>query len=315
MGSSNVNAAMEELRGRYERLSLLYQVSNVIHSTLDPVEAFNLLIREAVRITHANSGSLVLVNPTTGFLEIQATHGLPPKAEMLKLRVGEGLTGWVARVGKSLLVNDVRSDRRYIMLTENIRSELVVPLEVDGEVRGVINVDSDKTGAFTAEDQQLLEDIAVQATRVIRNTWLYEQLRLKAQLFESLSSVSRIINSTINLDEALTAVTREACVLMRGKMCSLLLLDESRQWLDLQASYGAGQAYLSKPRLNAEESLLGVVVRRRKPIQVENVQLSSLYQNLSVARQEGLVSLLSVPLIYNDSATGVDYWDTLGGNG
>jgi signal transduction histidine kinase len=305
MGSGNVNKAMEELRARYERLSLLYQVSNVIHSTLDPVEAFSLLIKEAVRITRANSGSLVLVNPTTGFLEIQASHGLPPRAEFLKLRVGEGLTGWVARAGKSLLVDDVRTDRRNIMLTESARSELVVPLEVDGEVRGVINVDSTKVGAFTIEDQQLLEDIAVQAARVIRNTWLYEQFRLKAQLFESLSSVSRIINSTINLDEALTAVTREACVLMRGKMCSLLLLDEGRQWLDLRASHGAGQAYLSKPRLNVEESLLGVVVRRKKPVQVENVQLSSRYQNVSVARQEGLVSLLSVPLVYNDSATGV----------
>jgi signal transduction histidine kinase len=296
---------MEELRARYERLSLLYQVSNVIHSTLDPVEAFSLLIKEAVRITRANSGSLVLVNPTTGFLEIQASHGLPPKAEFLKLRVGEGLTGWVARVGKSLRVDDVRTDRRNIMLTESARSELVVPLEVDGEVRGMINVDSTKVGAFTIEDQKLLEDIAVHAARVIRNTWLYEQFRLKAQLFESLSSVSRIINSTINLDEALTAVTREACVLMRGKMCSLLLLDESRQWLDLRASHGAGQAYLSKPRLNVEESLLGVVVRRKKPVQVENVQLSSRYQNVRVARQEGLVSLLSVPLVYNDSATGV----------
>lgn len=305
MESPTLNKAMEELRARYERLSLLYQVSNLIHSTLDPVEAFNLLIKEAVRITHGSSGSLVLINPTTGFLEIQASHGLPPKAELLKLRVGEGLTGWVARAGKSLIVDDVRIDHRYIELTKSVRSELVVPLEVDGEVSGVINVDSRKVGAFTIDDQQLLEDIAVEAARVIRNTWLHEQLRLKAQLFESLSSVSRIINSTLNLDEALRAVTREACVLMRGKMCSLLLLDESRQWLDLQASYGAGPAYLSKSRLNVEESLLGVVVRRKKPVHVENVQLSSRYQNVNVARQDGLVSVLSVPLIYNDSATGV----------
>ncbi len=305
MRSTAANKALEDLRARYERLSVLYQVSNVIHSTLDPVEAFSLLIKEAVRITRGNSGSLVLINPTTGFLEIQASHGLPPKAELLKLRVGEGLTGWVARVGKSLMVDDVRTDRRYIMLMDSARSELVVPLEVDGEVRGVLNVDSKKVGAFTIEDQQMLEDIAVQAARVIRNTWLYEQLRLKAQLFESLSSVSRIINSTINLDEALTAVTREACELMRGKMCSLLLLDESRQWLDLRASFGAGPAYLSKPRLNVEDSLLGVVVRRKKPVHVENVQLSTRYQNVSVARQDGLVSLLSVPLVYNNSATGV----------
>ena len=75
-------------------------------------------------------------------------------------------------------------------------------------------------------------------------------------------------------------------------------------WLDLRASYGAGKAYLNKPRLSVEESLLGVVVRRKKPLQVENVQTSSRYQNIEVARREGLVSLLSVPLLFAGQATG-----------
>src|SRR5205085_2271987 len=160
----------------------------------------------------------------------------------------------------------------------------------NGEVRGVLNVDSDRPDAFTSEDQEVLEALAKQAATVIHHTWLYEQLRLKARLFESLASVSRTINSTLNLDDALRAITREACVLMQAKMCSLMLLDETHQWLDLRASFGAGEAYLRKPRLNIEESLVGVVVRRKKPLQVGNVQTSSRYQNLDVARREGLVA-------------------------
>ena len=91
---------------------------------------------------------------------------------------------------------------------------------------------------------------------------------------------------------------------MRAKMCSLMLLDPTGQWLDLRASYGAGDAYLNKPRLTTEESLLGIVVRRKKPMQVENVQASSRYQNGEVARREGLVSLLSVPLLFEGQAIG-----------
>ena len=151
------------------------------------------------------------------------------------------------------------------MLRGNVRSELAVPLIVNDEVRGVLNVDSERQDAFSAYDQELLEALAVQASRVIQNTWLYEQLRLKARLFESLANVSRTINSTLGLNDALKVVTREACVLMRAKMCSLMMLDESREWLDLRANYGAGEAYVSKPRLNITESLLGVVVRRKKP--------------------------------------------------
>jgi GAF domain-containing protein len=150
----------------------------------------------------------------------------------------------------------VTQDAHYVAARRGVRSELAVPLEVNGETRGVLNVDSDRADAFSADDQGLLQELAVQAAKVIHNTWLYEQLRLKARLFESLASVSRTINSTLNLDETLRVITREACVLMRARMCSLMMLDESREWLDLRASHGAGEAYLKKPRLSVEDPIV-----------------------------------------------------------
>jgi signal transduction histidine kinase len=295
---------LAELRARYDRLNVLHQVGTVIHSTLEPQEALQLIIREAARIMRATSGSLVLINPTNGILEIHASHGLPDRAAELKLRVGEGITGWVARTGKPARVGEVSKDPRYIMLRPEVRAELAVPLEVNGELRGVLNVDSEQAEAFSAADQELLEALAQQAARVIQNTWLYEQLRLKARLFESLASVSQTINSTLSLDDALNVITREASVLMRARMCSLMLLDQAGEWLDLRSSYGAGEAYLRKPRVSVEEGLLGVVVRRKKPLQVPNVQTSSRYQSVEVAQKEGLVALLSVPLVFSGKAIG-----------
>jgi len=295
---------LANLKARYERLNLLYQVSNVIHSTLEPHKALQLIVDEAVQLMRASSGSVALLNPTTGLLEIEAARGLPLAASKLKLKLGEGVTGWVARAGKPARVGDVSKDPRYVMVRRNVRSELAVPLEVNGVVRGVLNVDSDRLDAFSAENQELLQELGGQAAKVIHNTWLYEQLRLKARLFESLVSVGQAINSTLNLDDALQVITREACQLMAGKMCSLLLLDDTCEWLDLCASHGASEAYLNKPRLSAAESLLGIVVRRKKPLQVENVQTSSRYQHVDIARRGGLVSLLSVPLVFGGEALG-----------
>lgn len=295
---------LTELRERNARLTLLNDISNVIHATLDSQEALNLILREAVRVMRAASGSVALINPTDGLLEIQASQGLPADARDMRLRVGQGITGWVARTGKPARVADVRADRRYVLVRPEVRSELAVPLAVAGETRGVLNVDSDREDAFSAADQELLEALAVQAAKVIHTTWLYEQLQLKARLFESLANVSRAINSTLNVDDALQAVTREACQLMGGKVCSLLLLDDTGEWLDLRASHGAGRAYLNKPRLAVADSLLGMVVRRKKPSQVENVQTSARYQHVEVARREGLVSLLGVPLLFSGAAIG-----------
>jgi len=299
-----MNMEPAKLELSHERLQLLYQVSNVIHGTLDSQEALQLIVGEAVRLMNATSGSVVLVNPTTGVLEISASQNLPGAAKRLMLQVGEGITGWVARHGRAARVGDVTRDPRYVPVRRGVKSELAVPLEVNGEIRGVLNVDSDRTDAFDPEDQRLLEELAVQAAKVIHKTWLYEQLRLKVHLFETLAGVSRTINSTLNLDEALRAITSEACSLMSARMCSLMMLDTGREWLDLRASFGAGEGYIKKPRLAVAESLLGVVVRRKKPLQVPNVQVSSRYQNVEVARLEGLVSLLSVPLLFAGQAIG-----------
>src|SRR5690348_2395624 len=119
-----MNDELAELKKRYDRLNLLFQVSNVIHSTLDSQEALQLILREAVRVMRASSGSVILVNPTTGFLEIHASIGLAANATKLKLRVGEGITGWVARTGKPARVGDVKHDPRYVIVQPKTRSEL-----------------------------------------------------------------------------------------------------------------------------------------------------------------------------------------------
>jgi signal transduction histidine kinase len=300
-----MNTELIQLRVRCERLEQLMQVGNVIHSTLDPQEALRLILDQAVRVTRATSGSVMLLNPTTNVLEIQAALGLPATASDVKLLISEGITGWVARKGLAVRCGDVSKDGRYVSLRPEVKSELAVPLLVNGETRGVLNVDSDRLEAFTAADQELLEALALMATKVILNTWLYEQYRLKARLFEALARVGQTINSALNLDDALQLITREACLMMQAKMCSLMLMDGTREWLELRASYGASEVYRQRPRISAAESLVGAVVRRRKAIMVENVQTSSRYTSVALARDEGLVSLLSVPLVFANQCIGV----------
>ena len=82
-------------------------------------------IREMSGCMRASSGSIILINPKNGLLEIETSTGLPAGSDTLKLKPGEGITGWVARTGKPACVGDVRQDSRYIMgkdLVENYPS-------------------------------------------------------------------------------------------------------------------------------------------------------------------------------------------------
>jgi len=286
-----------------EQYKQLYLVSKVIHSTLDQQEALDLIIREAVRLVNATTGSLVLINPINGFLEIQAAYGLPKGTE-LKLRVGEGITGWVAQQGKSAIVQNVDKDERYVQVHKHTKSELAVPLSINGVLSGVVNVDSEKLNSFNQNDLALLTELTNQAALVIHNAFLYEQSQIKANLFESLITVGQTINSTLDLDEALNAITREASNLMDARTCALQLLDETNNRLSLVASFGAGENYLNKPDVILSESFLGSVVRLKKPLQIENVQTSNAYQQQDIARNEGLFALLSIPLVFGSKAIG-----------
>jgi len=293
-----------DLTAHLKRLESLLRVSQVIHSTLELRESLKLILGEAIQLVDGTSGLLALMNPTTGFLEIEAAQGLPAAARAVRLRLGEGLPGRVARTGRPTLVSDTSVDADYLQLRPDVTCELAVPLLVAGEVRGVLAIQSVRRDSFTTASLALLEELSMLASPAIRNTWLYEQARLKARFHESLVRVGQIINSTLSLDEALQVITREARNLLKAKMCSLMMLDETGTWLDLRASHGSGERYRSKPRLSVDESFAGIVVRRCKPMQVENVQVSGRYQHISVARDEKLVSLLSVPLLYGGRATG-----------
>ncbi|HCE05887.1 MAG TPA: histidine kinase [Verrucomicrobiales bacterium] len=287
-----------------EQLQRLYEVSRAIHSTLESTEALRLIVREAVSLMGASSGSLALVNPTTGLLEIAASEGLPEDASAMSLRPKEGITGWVAHHGEPLRIGDVSADERYISARPEVRSELAVPLFIEEDVRAVLNVDAESVDAFSETDQKLLEELARHATQVIVNTWQYEQHRQRAELLRSLVSVGQTINSNLHLDEVLESITREAAGLGRVKMCSLQLLDPSEEWLEMRAQFGAGTDYRQRPPLSVVESLMGSVVRRRKPMQVLNVQTSAQYQHPETARREGLVSLLCAPLVFGDQSLG-----------
>lgn len=78
------------------------------------------------------------------------------------LRIGDGITGWVAANGRSVCVGDVRADSRYYSMRSDIRSELCVPILVPGKVLGVLNIESTRPDLYGEIDLLALETVAAQ---------------------------------------------------------------------------------------------------------------------------------------------------------
>ncbi len=306
MDKSKANNHQEQLSDKKLRnYQLLARISSVISSSLDSAKVLDLVLGEAVGIMQATSGSIALINPHTQLLEVEVAIGLGNQATDLKLPIGRGVTGWVAMTGQPLRLPDVTADDRYVSLRKSIRSELAVPLVVEDALIGVLNVDSTRHDAFSEDDQELLMALANQAAQVIHNSWLYEAVAFNARKLETLSQVGESIISSHDLPEILGRVTREACELLEVKVCSLMLLDSTRTQLELSASHGASPRYRERPPLPVAESVLGVVATRQKSLQVEDVQQHGSYRHGAMAQEEGLVSLLAVPMVFGGTTIGV----------
>jgi len=276
-----------------------------LRTLLHPQKALDRILAAAVRSTRADSGSFILVNPNSGLLDIEASHNLSERARRVKLRPGEGITGWVATTGKPLRTGDVRTEKRYIAIDAKVRSEMAVPVEMRGQVVGLLNVDSTNVDAFSATDEERLVDMASEAAQWLELAWEIDQLRLMSRQLTSLVDIAQTILSQTNLDEILEQITVQTFRLMKTHLCSVFLLNEDASELVLRACQGGTALYRGKPNLRTEDSLLGSVVLRHKPVAVVDVVKEKGYIQTDIARKERLVSMLAVPLIFAEKAVGV----------
>jgi signal transduction histidine kinase len=276
-----------------------------LRTLLHPQKAIDRILAAAVRSTRADCGSFILINPNSGFLDIEASHGLSERAKRVKLKPGEGITGWVATTGKPLRTGDVRKEKHYVAISARVRSEMAVPVEMRGQVVGLLNVDSTKIDAFSATDEARLVDMAFEAAQWLELAWEIDQLRLKGRQLTSLVDIAQMILSETNLDQILEQINLQTYRLMKTRLCSVFLLNEDGSELVLRAVHGGTRLYREKPNLSMEDSLLGSVIARRKPIAIVDVSEEKRYLQHEIARRENLVSMLAVPLTFGEKAIGV----------
>ena len=158
---------------------VLAQVMNTLDSLLPYDAAGIYIIRRDPHVSEGGTSSLVF--------HAEAVRGYDIEELMeLRLKLGEGLIGWVAQTGEAVVVRDVREDQRYVNARKETRSEVVAPIISNDSVIGVFDLESDEVGAYDEEDRQLLMLLASQVAIIVEKAMLHEQLvekkRLEAQL-------------------------------------------------------------------------------------------------------------------------------------
>ena len=289
-------------------MASLREIAQALSAAWDLDTTLDLIARRTAQVMQVDSCSIYLLDTGSDVLRLRASTKLSRSSlGRALLRLGEGLTGWAAEHAQDVGVRDAQADPRFKFLPETreqgLRSLLAVPLVSRERVIGAMNVQTAAFHDFSDDEVELLSLIGDLAAGVLDRAILYDKMNHQLVELTTLAKVSETVTLPLYLDEMLDLVVEMAAKVMSAPVCSLRLLDDARGELIVHSDRDT-RTYWSKPRKTLD-SLTQQVIQSKKPATISDVRAEPAYPMSDLAKQQELVSALSVPLIVRERVIGV----------
>ena len=283
----------------------LYRISSLSGSEKNPVEALEGILDEVIGLFGASSASISLINADSDKLLIEVERGLSKESKGFELPIGVGITGWVALYGEPFLSGNVLKEEKYFQIDDRIKSEMAAPLIEGGRTVGALNVDAIQENAFSESDLRLLVLMAKEASRVLENMWMIQQLRRKAEQLQTLVLVGQDMAGKRDIQEVLRTITREALLLLDCKLSAFFIYSVEEDLLHLHSLQDREGSRSMKESLRPSDSILGTSLRGFRQVQTRDLLRTEEHHFVSLIREEKLHSMLVTPVVYEEDAIGV----------
>ena len=237
-----------ETQRQAQILTSLYQVSLTTVGLLDQDELLMSLYEQVRQIIPLDAFMVAKFEPYAGEVEIifavEEDHILPDWVGMqIPVETG-GLTGWVLREGRPLLVNDMRNDTLPagpIHGTKPAGSWLGVPMTTRGRKAGIISVQSFQPSAFNETHLRFMESLSGQIAISLDNARLFGAINRRAEDFQALSEISGELRNILTLNEMLPIVLKKTTLALGAESGSLFLIEAESGDLVARACYPADE--------------------------------------------------------------------------
>ncbi|MBI1356219.1 MAG: GAF domain-containing protein [Acidobacteria bacterium] len=282
-----------------DSLQVLTEASEVVANHPLSLDELLRALAELVRKVADYQLFAVLLAEANGDLAIRYSIGYRPElAERLRVRRGEGITGDAAKRRRTVIVGDVRKDRRYLMAVEAVRSEIAVPLVARGKLVGVIDLQSARPAAFDEDSRNVLELIASRFSLAIDAALLFEQSMRQNATLKTLADAAQEFSTILALDELLHKISGLVRQLARYDAFSIYLLEGQSLQHYFGVRFDERVQWQSMP---LGEGIVGAAGADRKTILARDTSRDPRY----VQAVEGIRSEVAVPLILKDAVIGV----------
>jgi signal transduction histidine kinase len=304
-----------QLQREREKFRAIQEIARAVGSTLDIDRLLHLIVGKITELMDADRSTLYVLEEGGETLWTKVLQA--DEIKEIRLRLGEGIAGWVARTGETVNIEDAYQDDRFQKEVDQrsgyrTRSILCTPMKDNqGQIIGVVQVLNKQGGVFTAEDQELLETLVSQASIAIENSQLYlsvvrnnqrlldaqEKLERRMRELDLLLEVERQTNLSASLTELLQGLLARTTELIGAEAASILLRDVKTERLFFSAALGTRGEVVKSESVAVGEGIVGWVAEHGEPLIINDPQ-SDPRHNREMAARVGFFprNILCVPL-------------------
>jgi serine phosphatase RsbU (regulator of sigma subunit) len=285
------------LRERLKELEFMMRSSRALNSTLDLDQLLDVIIKIVREALRAETVSVLFFDAKRENMVFEVARGKRGREIVgLKIPVGEGVVGWVAKHQRPLIINDFGKDRRYSAALERklglrTRSIMSIPLKRRNKMIGVIEaVNCRKPGRFTKNDLEIFLALGDHIATAIDNARLYraaERSRLESsQLYE----ISVALGKVLTLDEVLEQILSSLKKLIPFDAAAIFVIDGTNQELVSHLHQGYPPGKEKNLRLKLDEGIVGWSARNKKGIIVPDTSKDKRYVSANTRTRSEMVT-------------------------
>jgi PAS domain S-box-containing protein len=289
-----------------EYLNVFQAVTNAVSSSLNVDEVLDMIVRKLPETLKLKGATIRLLDDAGKDLRLVAAYGLSEKY-LNKGPVDTEENIRAALNERPVAIYDAPTDERIgyrkEAKEEGIKSMLALPVKARGEVIGVLRLLTGVPRNFTTVEIDFAASLAEQCGAAIENARIYERLNREVQYLTTIREVSKMVSSTLDIKEVLGMIVRRIPEIMDTKAATIRLLDAEGKKLELAAAYGVSEKYLKRGPVDAEDNIAAAL--EGKPVAIYDAPTDERIVYRQEAKEEGIKSILVVPLVVRSRIIGV----------
>lgn len=308
-----------QLKRKINEMHSMQQIGKTLSSVLDRDRLLILIMDEVTRLMNAERGTLYIVENEKG--ELWSKIAQKSEIKEIRLNIGVGIAGHVAKTGKIINIKDAYSDNRFDPTTDKktgykTRSILCMPIRepvkkkgLQGEIIGVLQILNKKDGVFDQEDEDLLTSLCSQVAISLVNARLYGILDNRAKELDLLFNLEKELGRAYDINEMLKNLINLIPRALDVEHCIILLMDEEGKGFTHRLANNIKEDQLKKVPFSIEKGVLGQVISKGEMYRTNDaVNDKTLDTEVMKSLDFNVKHVICTPLLSDKNAIGVLYF-------